>query len=53
MQTSPVLQVQMQYIFGCVMFFSVLLGVFGLIKFINILLNVPVAEPAAHSPTKG
>lgn len=53
MQTSPVLQVQMQYVFGCVMFFSVLLGVFGLIKFINILLNVPVAGPATHSPTKG
>ncbi len=52
MQTSPVLQVQMQYVFGCVLFFSVLLGVFGLIKFINILLNVPVAEPTAHSPTK-
>lgn len=42
-QTSPVLQVQMQYVFGCFMFFPVLLGVFGLIKFINILLNVPVA----------
>lgn len=53
MQTSPVLQVQMQYVFGCVLFFSVLLGVFGFIKFINILLNAPVAEPTAHSPTKG
>ena len=54
MQTSPVLQVQMQYVFGCVLFFSVLLGVFGLIKLINIMLTVPATEPAAHhSPTKG
>lgn len=53
MQTSPVLQVEMQYVFACVLFFSVLLGVFGLIKFIKILLNVPATEPTAHSPTKG
>lgn len=53
MQTSPVLGIQMQYVFACVLFFSVLLGVFGLIKFIKILLNAPAAESAAHSPTKG
>ena len=53
MQTSPVLHIQMQYVFASVFFFSVLLGIFGLIKFIKILLNVPAAEPTAHSPTKG
>lgn len=52
MQTSPVLQIQMQYVFACVLFFSVLLGVFGLIKFLKILLDVPAAKPTAHSPTK-
>ena len=52
MQTSPTLQIQMQYVFGCVMFFSVLLGVFGMIKFINILLNAPGMEPVPHPPTK-
>ena len=53
MQTSPVLHVQMQYVFACVLFFSVLLGVFGLIKLTRLVFNVAAAEPAGHAPTKG
>lgn len=53
MQTSPVLGIQMQYVFASVLFFSVLLGIFGLIKFIKLLLDVPAAEPTHHTPAKG
>ena len=53
MQTSPVLHVQMQYVFACVLFFSVLLGVFGLIKFIRLVFNAAVAEPSGHASIKG
>lgn len=38
MQTSPTLDTPMQYIFASMLLFAVLLGVFGLIKFIEILL---------------
>ena len=34
-------------------FFSVLLGVFGLIKFIRLVFNAAVAEPSGHASTKG
>lgn len=38
MQTSPTLETPMQYIFVSMLLFAVLLGVFGLVKFIEILL---------------
>lgn len=37
MQTSPTLEAPMQYIFASMLLFAVLLGVFGLVKFIEIL----------------
>ena len=41
------------YVFACVLFFSVLLGIFGLLKFVRLVLDVPDATPAPHSPEKG
>lgn len=37
MQTSPTLETPMQYIFASMLLFAVLLGVFGLVKFIAVL----------------
>lgn len=37
MQTSPVLQMPMQYIFASMLCFAILMGVFGLIRFIQVL----------------
>ncbi len=37
MQTSPTLETPMQYIFASMLLFAVLLGIFGLVKFIEIL----------------
>lgn len=47
-QTSPILGVQMQYVFVSMLIFSVLLGVFGIVKFIRILKHVPVSQPTTH-----
>lgn len=49
MQTSPTLETPMQYIFGAMLLFALLLGVFGLVKFIQILVAVPGQE--LTSPT--
>lgn len=49
MQTSPTLETPMQYIFGSMLFFAVLLGTFGLVKFIDVLFAVPGKE--STSPT--
>ena len=50
MQTSPTLETPMQYIFGAMLLFSVLLGIFGLVKFIEILSAAPGEEltPPTH-----
>lgn len=50
MQTSPTLETPMQYIFGSMLLFSVLLGIFGLVKFIDILSAVSGKEltPPTH-----
>jgi len=50
MQTSPTLETPMQYIFGAMLLFAVLLGIFGLVKFIQILFAVPGKEltPPTH-----
>ncbi len=47
-QTSPILGVQMQYVFASMLIFSVLLGVFGIVKFIRILKHVPLNQPTSH-----
>ena len=52
MQTSPALELQMQYVFASMLFFAVLLGVFGLVKFLEILLGVPETELTPHDPLK-
>jgi len=52
MQTSPSLELQMQYVFASMLFFAVLLGVFGLVKFLEILLGVPETELTPHDPLK-
>lgn len=49
MQTSPSLQLPMQYIFASMLFFAVLLGVFGLVKFLEVLLGIPETELTPHS----
>lgn len=41
MQTSPTLETPMQYIFGSMLFFAVLLGTFGLVKFFQVLFAIP------------
>lgn len=38
-QTSPILQVQMQYVYVSMLIFSILLGAFGTIKFLEVLLG--------------
>ncbi len=52
MQTSPALELQMQYVFASMLFFAVLLGVFGLVKFLEVLLGVPETELTPHTPGK-
>lgn len=52
MQTSPSLELQMQYVFASMLFFAVLLGVFGLVKFLEILLGIPETELTPHDPVK-
>ena len=52
MQTSPSLQIPMQYIFASMLFFAVLLGVFGLVKFLEVLLGIPETELTSHTPTE-
>ena len=52
MQTSPILQVQMQFIFACTFCFALLLGIFGLVKFIEVLFEIPETEFSAHAPAK-
>ncbi|WP_319238394.1 TRAP transporter small permease [uncultured Propionivibrio sp.] len=47
-QTSPILGVQMQYVFVSMLIFAVLLGVFGMLKFIRILKHVPASQPTNH-----
>ena len=47
-QTSPILGVQMQYVFVSMLIFAVLLGVFGIVKFIRILKHVPASMPTSH-----
>ena len=49
MQTSPILEVQMHYVFASMLCFSVLLSVYGLVKFFKLLLETP----AASSPLSG
>jgi len=50
MQTSPTLETPMQYIFGSMLFFAVLLGTFGLVKFLDVLFAIPGKEltPPTH-----
>ena len=54
MQTSPILEVRMHFVFAATLCFAVLLGVFGLVKFIEVLLGVPETElaPSPHSNAK-
>lgn len=52
MQTSPILETPMQYIFASMLFFAVLLGLFGLVKFIKILFAVPETELPSHAPSE-
>ena len=52
MQTSPSLQLPMQYIFASMLFFAVLLGVFGLVKFLEVLLGIPETGLTSHTPTE-
>ena len=49
LQTSPTLETPMEYIFGSMLLFSVLLGIFGLVKFLDVLFAVP--GKALTSPT--
>lgn len=51
MQTSPVLEIRMDYIFVTMPIFSALLGLFGLVKFIELLANVRETEFPSHLPT--
>lgn len=48
MQTSPALQMPMQYVFASMSFFAVLLGIFGLVKFIQVLFGVRDSELTPH-----
>jgi len=48
MQTSPILEIRMHYVYVSTLFFTVLLGVFGLVKFLEILVGIPETEFAAH-----
>lgn len=52
MQTSPILDTPMQYIFASMLLFAFLLGVFGLVKFIELLFGIPETELTPHAPTE-
>ena len=52
MQTSPILETPMQYIFASMLFFAVLLGLFGLVRFIKILFASAEAELPPQAPTE-
>ncbi len=47
-QTSPILGLQMHYVFASMLIFAVLLGLFGIVKLIRILQHVPVSQPTSH-----
>ncbi len=49
MQTSSTLQTPMQYIFGSILIFAVLLGIFGLVKFVQVLTAAPGTESPLHT----
>ncbi|WP_263770268.1 TRAP transporter small permease [Propionivibrio soli] len=49
MQTSPILQIEMQYIHASMLFFAALLGIFGFIKFLRILTDGSEDAPKQHS----
>ncbi|MEO8409998.1 MAG: TRAP transporter small permease subunit, partial [Propionivibrio sp.] len=48
MQTSPVLRVRMDSVFASTLCFAVLLAIFGLVKFIEVLLGVADPELPKH-----
>jgi len=50
MQTSPILEIRMHYVYISMFFFTLLLGVFGLVKFLEVLFDV--ADPELTSRTK-
>jgi len=52
MQTSPVLSLQMNYVFVTMTFFAVLLGLFGLVKFIELLVGLKETEFTSHNATE-
>jgi TRAP-type C4-dicarboxylate transport system permease small subunit len=52
MQTSPILEVRMHYIFASTLLFAFLLGAFGLIRFIQFLFGVAETELTPHTPAK-
>ncbi len=52
MQTSPVLDFTMDYVFVTMLLFAVLLGIFGLVKFIEILFGVQETEFTPHTTTE-
>lgn len=52
MQTSPALNIQMSYVFASMPIFAFLLGVFGLLKFIELLIGVPETEFTPHNTTE-
>ena len=52
MQTSPILQIQMHYVYASMLIFTVLLGIFGLVKFLEILIGVPETEFTTHSSSE-
>jgi TRAP-type transport system small permease protein len=51
-QTSPILEIRMHYVYASMLIFTVLLGVYGLVKFIETLVGVPDPEFAPHSATE-
>lgn len=52
MQTSPTLETPMQYIFASMLLFAVLLGVFGLVKFVQVLGRVGDKPSTPHAQTE-
>jgi len=52
MQTSPILEIRMHYVYVSMLLFTVLLGVFGLVKFIETLLGAPETEFTPHASTE-
>ncbi|HEY8906588.1 MAG TPA: TRAP transporter small permease, partial [Rhodoferax sp.] len=52
MQTSPALETPMQYIFASMLPFSILLGTFGLVKFIQLWSAVPSNELISNAQSE-